>query len=210
MVADRHHGDDLLRVEEERQRPLDRHRGLDRRAGLIDAAHPFGEPRVVGIGAQEIVVVSHCGVNNVDWPRALQGRRRGLGASADLAPPAGFCPAAAKRLRFMANSAGPRRRDSACQRAPGDYSAPARRKARRRAALRRDGRVAEGARLESVYTGNRIVGSNPTPSATNSVFPIAAPFCFPLWHFSRIFRAFPPRSQRGLCAETNFGPIEAD
>ena len=30
---------------------------------------------------------------------------------------------------------------------------------------RRDGRVAEGARLESVYTGNRIVGSNPTPSA---------------------------------------------
>jgi hypothetical protein len=32
---------------------------------------------------------------------------------------------------------------------------------------RRDGRVAEGARLESVYTGNRIVGSNPTPSATD-------------------------------------------
>jgi hypothetical protein len=31
--------------------------------------------------------------------------------------------------------------------------------------LWRDGRVAEGARLESVYTGNRIVGSNPTPSA---------------------------------------------
>ena len=38
-------------------------------------------------------------------------------------------------------------------------------------AIRRGGRVAEGARLESVYTGNRIVGSNPTlsasPSATN-------------------------------------------
>ena len=31
--------------------------------------------------------------------------------------------------------------------------------------LWRDGRVAEGARLESVYTGNRIVGSNPTLSA---------------------------------------------
>ena len=29
----------------------------------------------------------------------------------------------------------------------------------------RDGRVAEGARLESVYTSNRIVGSNPTLSA---------------------------------------------
>jgi hypothetical protein len=33
--------------------------------------------------------------------------------------------------------------------------------------LRRDGRVVEGARLESAYTAkNRIVGSNPTPSAT--------------------------------------------
>ena len=35
----------------------------------------------------------------------------------------------------------------------------------RRWAPRRDGRVVEGARLESGYTGNRIVGSNPTPSA---------------------------------------------
>src|SRR5580692_3271798 len=32
--------------------------------------------------------------------------------------------------------------------------------------VRRGGRVAEGARLESVYTGNRIVGSNPTLSAS--------------------------------------------
>src|SRR6185436_19444101 len=32
--------------------------------------------------------------------------------------------------------------------------------------LRRDGRAVEGARLESAYTAkNRIVGSNPTPSA---------------------------------------------
>jgi hypothetical protein len=30
--------------------------------------------------------------------------------------------------------------------------------------------VAEGARLESVYTGNRIVGSNPTPSAKSRDF----------------------------------------
>ena len=29
--------------------------------------------------------------------------------------------------------------------------------------------MAEGARLESVYTGNRIVGSNPTPSASGPV-----------------------------------------
>jgi hypothetical protein len=34
-------------------------------------------------------------------------------------------------------------------------------------AVRRGGRVAEGARLESVFTGNRNVGSNPTPSATS-------------------------------------------
>ena len=32
--------------------------------------------------------------------------------------------------------------------------------------LRRGGRVVDGARLESVYTGDRIAGSNPAPSAT--------------------------------------------
>jgi hypothetical protein len=39
--------------------------------------------------------------------------------------------------------------------------------------------VAEGARLESVYTGNRIVGSNPTPSAKGPVrrcSPAAPPY----------------------------------
>jgi hypothetical protein len=35
--------------------------------------------------------------------------------------------------------------------------------------------VAEGARLESVYTGNRIVGSNPTPSASLLPQPILQP-----------------------------------
>ncbi len=37
--------------------------------------------------------------------------------------------------------------------------------------IRRDGRVAEGARLESVYTLTRIVGSNPTLSASQSANP---------------------------------------
>ena len=32
--------------------------------------------------------------------------------------------------------------------------------------------MVEGARLESVYTGNRIVGSNPTPSARKPEFAI--------------------------------------
>ena len=39
-----------------------------------------------------------------------------------------------------------------------------------------DGRVAEGARLESVYTGNRIVGSNPTPSASPPIRPCSQRF----------------------------------
>jgi hypothetical protein len=36
---------------------------------------------------------------------------------------------------------------------------------------RRDGRVAEGARLESVFTRKGNVGSNPTLSAITSLFP---------------------------------------
>jgi hypothetical protein len=46
--------------------------------------------------------------------------------------------------------------EAACRLGSGDF-------------LRRGGRVAEGARLESVYTGNRIAGSNPAPSAIFSV-----------------------------------------
>jgi hypothetical protein len=37
-------------------------------------------------------------------------------------------------------------------------------------ARRRGGRAVEGARLESVFTGNRNVGSNPTPSANCLIF----------------------------------------
>src|SRR5580693_9515482 len=69
---------------------------------------------------------------------------------------------------------------------------------------RRDGRVAEGARLESVYTGNRIVGSNPTPSANR-------PFAFvrwrPLSHFkSTRFRATVSHrpSRRFACTHESF------
>ena len=38
----------------------------------------------------------------------------------------------------------------------------------------RDGRAVEGARLESVYTSNRIVGSNPTLSANDAGSRVAA------------------------------------
>jgi hypothetical protein len=56
---------------------------------------------------------------------------------------------------------------SGCHAAVRRYIAPSADKVRRvDRGLWRDGRVAEGARLESVYTGNRIVGSNPTLSAS--------------------------------------------
>ena len=52
IVVDRHRGDDLLRVEEDRQRALDRHGGFDRRAGLVDAGDALGQPRIVRVGAR--------------------------------------------------------------------------------------------------------------------------------------------------------------
>src|SRR5580704_11453649 len=51
------------------------------------------------------------------------------------------------------------------------------------ARARRGGRVAEGARLESVYTGNRIVGSNPTPSASTSLKPLLQKSYFLVYQF---------------------------
>src|ERR1700732_3114684 len=53
--------------------------------------------------------------------------------------------------------------------------------------LRRGGRVVEGARLESVYAGNRIAGSNPSPSASYYVLYIAYIIVFPGSLFSREF-----------------------
>ena len=42
---------------------------------------------------------------------------------------------------------------------------------------RRGGRVAEGARLESVYAGNRIEGSNPSLSAIFMFIDVRAKSC---------------------------------
>ena len=61
---------------------------------------------------------------------------------------------------YRSGSADPGVTEPGCQPPGLDYIA--------RRDPRRDGRVAEGARLESVYTGNRIVGSNPTLSAKQS------------------------------------------
>src|SRR5579863_8478818 len=40
----------------------------------------------------------------------------------------------------------------------------------------RGGRAVEGPRLESVYTGNRIAGSNPAPSASGKRHPLRRPY----------------------------------
>src|SRR5262249_25735938 len=56
-VVDRHRGHDLLRIEEDRERALDRHAGLDRLPGLVDAADTLGQPRIERIGLDEIVVL---------------------------------------------------------------------------------------------------------------------------------------------------------
>ena len=49
IVADRHHGDDLLRVQIQRQRPFDRDLDLDGGAGLVGPGDAFGQPRIVRI-----------------------------------------------------------------------------------------------------------------------------------------------------------------
>ena len=41
--------------------------------------------------------------------------------------------------------------------------------------------MVEGARLESVYAGNRIVGSNPTPSAINIINALIISWYFRMW-----------------------------
>jgi hypothetical protein len=57
MIIDGHGGDDFLRIQEDRQRALDRHGGFDSATGLVDAGHPFRQAWIVRIGADEIIVV---------------------------------------------------------------------------------------------------------------------------------------------------------
>ena len=75
-----------------------------------------------------------------------------------------------------------------------------------RAVDRRDGRVAEGARLESVYTGNRIVGSNPTPSANGHILRNPRPSRKPNNFIPLMpFRAFPRPPRFGTIHERDVG-----
>ncbi len=79
MVADGHRRHDLLRIEEDRQRALDRHRGLDRGAGLVDAVDALGQPRIERIGADEIVVVGRIHAANVGEAAAAAKARQARG-----------------------------------------------------------------------------------------------------------------------------------
>src|SRR5262245_20683436 len=60
IVVDRHRCDDLLRIEEHRERALDRHPGLDLLPGLVDPGDALGQPRVERVGADQVVVL-RCG-----------------------------------------------------------------------------------------------------------------------------------------------------
>ena len=59
IITDGHRGHDLLAVEKDRERALDRHAGGNARAGLIDTFDALGQARVGWVGANEIIVVLH-------------------------------------------------------------------------------------------------------------------------------------------------------
>jgi hypothetical protein len=54
MVADRHHGDDLLPVQKQRQGTLGDHPGFHRLAVLVDSGDRSRQPRIIGVGPQQI------------------------------------------------------------------------------------------------------------------------------------------------------------
>ena len=58
-IANRHHGDDFLAVEVERQRALDDNRGGDRDAILVGALDPLGQAWIFWIGRDQKFVVAH-------------------------------------------------------------------------------------------------------------------------------------------------------
>jgi hypothetical protein len=55
VIADRHHRDDLLRIQIKRQRPLDDDARFDLRAGLIDRLDFLGEPWIERVRPDDIL-----------------------------------------------------------------------------------------------------------------------------------------------------------
>ena len=68
IIADGHHGDDFLAVEEKREGALDHHRGLDRLAVMVDALDRLGETGIVGVRLEQ--EISHL-------PNLIRRPRRG-------------------------------------------------------------------------------------------------------------------------------------
>jgi hypothetical protein len=64
--------------------------------------------------------------------------------------------------------------------------------------------VVEGARLESVYAGNRIAGSNPAPSASYYVLDIAVVVVFPESLFSYEFAGVTGLAFEAICGRDGF------
>ena len=110
MVADRHHGDDLLPVQEQGQRPLVDDRRLDRAALLVDAGDRLGQARVVRVGQQQGLAHGArpflCAVSPASG-RLTAIRAQGATSSRRIGPP---CPPrSAARSRRRRGAASPRR-----------------------------------------------------------------------------------------------------
>src|SRR5262249_25109917 len=83
VVVDGHRGHDLLRIEEDRERALDRHPGLDRLPGLVDAADALGQPRIERVGPdQEFLAALGHGVSMLSYGADTKAGK----ASAPLEP----------------------------------------------------------------------------------------------------------------------------
>src|SRR5690348_1730569 len=88
MIPDRHHGHDLLAVEEQGQRPLDDDRGLDLPAVLIDPHDAPGKAWIVRVGPHceffhtandgeiaRVAQVTHADLNFMEMRRIIVGTR---------------------------------------------------------------------------------------------------------------------------------------
>ena len=99
-VADRHHGDDLLPVQEQGERTLDRDPRLDRRARLVDAGDGLRQRGIVRVRQDDAAPVSgrigrpgHCG--------AVHGFAGRSGVMAET------CASGARQARRAGDPTGP-------------------------------------------------------------------------------------------------------
>ena len=84
IVVDGHGGDDLLRIEEDREGALDGDPRLDPRPGLIDAGDALGQAWIGRVRADKIVVIRHAANVGNAPPRR---KRDGVGWVSSLRDP---------------------------------------------------------------------------------------------------------------------------